>query len=77
MKFLIYSESINIYKPTIYSIYSICIRISGYLIFLGFLYTEFFLSFYLKYNFKFLYFFIFFFLFFYFFLKFLWVFIKI
>jgi succinate dehydrogenase/fumarate reductase cytochrome b subunit len=75
MKFL--SESINIYKPTIYSIYSICIRISGYFIFLGFLYTEFFLSFYLKFNFKFIYFFILYFFILLFFLKFLWVVIKI
>ena len=35
----IYSESINIYKVTFYSLNSILIRITGYLLFLGFLFN--------------------------------------
>lgn len=34
------SESINIYKPTIYSIYSIFSRVSGYLLIIGFFYLN-------------------------------------
>jgi len=44
------SESINIYKPTIFSIFSIFIRISGYLLFLGFLYHKFFINFLFTFN---------------------------
>ena len=35
----IYSESINIYKITFYALNSILIRITGYLLFLGFLFN--------------------------------------
>lgn len=39
IKKYIYSESINIYKITFYSLNSILIRITGYLLFLGFLFN--------------------------------------
>lgn len=39
MKNSIFSESINIYKITFYSLNSILIRITGYLLFLGFLFN--------------------------------------
>lgn len=59
----IYSESINIYKITFYALNSILIRITGYLLFLGFLFntlikTTIFLD---NINFKYIFFFIFFF----------------
>lgn len=39
IKKYIYSESINIYKITFYALNSILIRITGYLLFLGFLFN--------------------------------------
>jgi hypothetical protein len=39
LKKYIYSESINIYKITFYALNSILIRITGYLLFLGFLFN--------------------------------------
>ena len=64
MKKFIYSESINIYKITFYALNSILIRITGYLLFLGFLFntllkTTIFLD---NINIKYIFFFIFFFI---------------
>jgi len=55
------TESLNIYKPTFFSLFSIFIRISGYFLFLGILYLFLFnLNFYFYFKFIFLFFFWFF-----------------